>query len=160
MHYQTLKWSHCDLMIGAEEGCGAEAQEVCQHQEGSEATLLDGYVLTLLHPPTPQRLSPPAPTEVPRTFSSSDRQSSGFQMPQVSNFLFCCSGDHQASRAHQKESAEVEALEAQIRALLQDNEDRRDAFNKVKKERSEKFSELEEAVSTTTTTTTLVVVVT
>ena len=57
-----------------------------------------------------------------------------------------CSGEHQASRAHQKEAAEIEALEAQIRALQQDNEDRRAAFNKMIKERSDKFSELEEAV--------------
>ena len=57
-----------------------------------------------------------------------------------------CSGEHQASRAHQKEAAEIEALEAQIRALQQDNEDRRAAFNKMMKERSDKFSELEEVV--------------
>ena len=66
--------------------------------------------------------------------------------PVAKRRVWCYSGEHQASRAQQKETAEIEALEAQIRALKQDNEDKRAAFNKMMKERSDKFSELEEAV--------------
>ena len=61
-------------------------------------------------------------------------------------FFASFSGQQQNSRVRQKEDAEADALEAQIRHLVQQNDDKQAQFEKMMKERSDKFAELEEAV--------------